>query len=59
MLIHRKNLYVTRGKWRPGRREVQSCGTGQQSKKSSLHKVSSGGAVILIMLAQLTLRKIK
>jgi hypothetical protein len=32
MLIHRKYLYAPRGKQRPRPREVQSRGTGQESK---------------------------
>jgi hypothetical protein len=32
MLIHRQNSYTPRGKWRTGRREAQSRGTGPHSK---------------------------
>jgi hypothetical protein len=31
MLIHQQSSYAPRGKRRPGRREAQSRGTGQQS----------------------------
>jgi hypothetical protein len=32
MLIHRKNPYVPRSKWRTSCREAQGCGTSQQTK---------------------------
>jgi hypothetical protein len=32
MMIHRRNSYAPRGKRRPGRREAQNRGSGQQSK---------------------------
>jgi hypothetical protein len=36
MLILQQNSYALRGQLRTGRREAQSRGTGQQSKKTSL-----------------------